>query len=291
MRYEGTVYRPPSEAGSLIIQATVGCPHNKCTFCAMYKGSRFKIRPMKDIKEDLDMAKAYYGNRIASLFFADGNTIIMKTKDLVELFTYSRDVFPHLERITVYGSARFILLKPLEDLVALREAGLKRIHSGMESGDDQVLTLLNKGVTSEGVIKAGQRVMEAGIELSEYFIVGAGGKALSRPHAINSARVLNAINPDFIRLRTMMPARKAPLYKMFKEGSFILLRPHQALGETRLLLENLKGVESRIYSDHISNFWPVNGKLPEDREEMIGEVDYALSLDESQFRDPERVRL
>lgn len=291
MRYEGMVYRPPSEAGSLIIQATVGCPHNKCTFCAMYKGSKFKIRPVKDIKEDLDMARDTYGSGLQSIFFADGNTIIMKTKDLVEIFTYTMQLFPGLERITLYGSARFILLKTAEDLALLREAGLKRIHSGLESGDDAVLALLNKGVTAAGAIEAGRRVVEAGIELSEYYIVGGGGEALSRQHALNSAKTLSAINPQFIRLRTMMPIRKAPLYELYKEGSFTLLRPHQALQETRLLLENLEGVDSWLYSDHVSNYWPVNGKLPEDREKMLAAVDYALSLEEGKFRRPEEGRL
>jgi radical SAM superfamily enzyme YgiQ (UPF0313 family) len=291
MRYEGMVYRPPSEAGSLIIQATVGCPHNKCTFCAMYKGSKFKIRPVKDIKEDLNMARDYYGPGLESIFFADGNTIIMKTKDLVEIFTYTMELFPHLERITLYGSARFLLLKSAEDLALLRQAGLKRIHSGLESGDDEVLALLNKGVTAAGAIEAGRRVVDAGIELSEYYIVGGGGEALSRQHAIHSAQTLNAINPHFIRLRTMMPIRKAPLYQLFKEGSFTLLRPHQALQETRLFLENLEGIDSWLYSDHVSNYWPVNGKLPEDREKMVATVDYALSLDEKKFRHPEEGRL
>lgn len=291
MRYEGMVYRPPSEAGSLIIQATVGCPHNKCTFCAMYKGSRFKIRSVQDIKEDLEMARDYYGDGVQSVFFADGNTIIMRTRQLVEIFAHTREIFPHLERITLYGSARFILLKSLEELVALREAGLNRIHSGLESGDDEVLSFLKKGVTADQAIQAGQRVMEAGIELSEYYIVGAGGTALSRQHAVNSGKTLAAINPDFIRLRTMMPARRAPLYDLFRDGSFTLLRPHQALRETRLLLENLEGADSWFLSDHVSNYWPVNGKLPGDREKMLKSIDHALSLDEAKFRNPEEVRL
>lgn len=291
MRYEGMVYRPPSEAGSLIIQATVGCPHNKCTFCAMYKGSKFKIRSVQEIKEDLDMARDYYGSGLQSIFFADGNTIIMKTKDLVEIFTYTMELFPHLERITLYGSARFILLKTAADLALLQQAGLKRIHSGLESGDDEVLTLLNKGVTAAGAIEAGRRVVEAGIELSEYYIVGAGGEKLSRQHALNSAKTLSAINPHFIRLRTMMPIRRAPLYEMYKEGSFTLLRPHQALKETRLLIENLAGVDSWLYSDHVSNYWPVNGKLPQERERMLAAIDEALRLPEEKFRHQEAGRL
>jgi len=161
MRYEGMVYRPPSEANSLIIQATVGCPHNQCSFCNMYKGSKFKIRPVKEIKEDLEMARKYYGDWIRTVFFADGNTILMKTKDLLEIFNYTKELFPQLERITLYGSARFIVLKSLEELKQLREAGLTRLHSGMESGDDEVLKLINKGANSAEIIKAGKMVKEA----------------------------------------------------------------------------------------------------------------------------------
>ncbi|MBS3975925.1 MAG: radical SAM protein [Syntrophomonadaceae bacterium] len=291
MRYEGLVYRPPSEANSLIIQATVGCPYNKCAFCCMYRESKFKIRPVSEIKTDLEMARDYYGEEVASVFFADGNTIVMKTKDLVEIFTYAREVFPRLERITVYGSARFIVKKKPEDLRALREAGLKRIHAGMESGDDQVLAFINKGTDRAGVIRAGLMVKEAGIELSEYMIVGVGGKDLSRQHAINSATALNEINPDFIRLRTFMPARGTQMHRLYQSGEFVLLSPHEALMETRLFVEHLEGIESWFLSDHVSNYWDLHGQLPKAKEEMLKEIDYALTLPEASFRDPKMVRL
>lgn len=202
MRYEGTVYRPPSEANSLLIQATIGCPHNKCTFCGMYKQQKFRIRKVNEIKEDLWMARDYYGDWIRTIFFPDGNTIIMKTKDLVEIFEFAHHLFPRLERITVYGSARFIVLKTLVELKQLRAAGLKRIHSGMETGDDYLLQKIQKGTTAEQLIQAGRLVKEAGIELSEYILVGIGGRQYTIEHAVNSAVVLNAIDPDFIRLRT-----------------------------------------------------------------------------------------
>jgi radical SAM superfamily enzyme YgiQ (UPF0313 family) len=291
MRYEGMVYRPPSEANSLIIQATVGCPHNECRFCTMYRGSQFKIRPVKDIKEDLDMAKDYYGDWIRSVFFADGNTILMRTKDLVEIFNYTRELFPQLERITLYGSARFIVLKTLEELKLLREAGLKRLHSGMESGDDEVLRLLNKGTDSAGLVKAGRLLKDAGIELSEYIMVGAGGREMWQQHAINSAKVLNQINPDFIRLRTFMPFPGSEMHEIYKRGEFGLLTPHEALRETKLFIENLEGIDSWLFSDHISNYWNVNGKLPGDKEKMIKEIEHALTIDESRFRRPEEGRL
>lgn len=291
MRYEGMVYRPPSEANSLIIQATVGCPHNRCAFCSMYRESRFKIRPVKDIKEDLDMARDYYGDQVRSVFFADGNTIVMKTKELVEIFTYAQELFSRLERITVYGSARFILKKSIAELQLFRDAGLKRIHSGMESGDDEVLALINKGTDREGIIRAGLMVKEAAIELSEYIIVGVGGKALTRQHAINSATALNEINPDFIRLRTFMPSRGTQMHTMYKNGEFAILSPHEALLETKLFVKNLQGIDSLMYSDHVSNYSDVHGRLPHAQEKMLQQIDYALTLPEASFRNPERVQL
>jgi len=168
MRYEGTVYRPPSEAGSLLIQATIGCPHNKCTFCSMYKGAKFRLRTVEEIKEDLLAARDYYGEFVNSLFFPDGNTIIMKTDQLVEILEYSHTLFPHLERITVYGSARFVNRKSREEIESLKTAGLTRVHTGMESGDDVVLGRIKKGTTAEEIIAAGQKLKAAGIDTSEY---------------------------------------------------------------------------------------------------------------------------
>lgn len=290
MRYEGMVFRPPSEASSLIIQATVGCPHNRCAFCSMYRESRFKIRSVKEIKEDLDMAKKYNGD-VRSVFFADGNTIVMKTSELVEIFKYAEEVFNGLERITVYGSARFVLKKTVDELRLLREAGLKRIHSGMESGDDEVLAMIQKGTDRDGIIKAGQMVKEAGIELSEYIIVGVGGKELSAQHAINSATAINAINPDFIRLRTLMPVKGTELYEKYKIGIFSLLSAHEALGETKIFVEHLQGITSMLYSDHVSNYWDVHGVLMNDKDKMLKQLVFALTMPEGHFRNPEQVRL
>lgn len=279
MRYEGVVYRPPSEANSVLIQATIGCPHNKCTFCAMYKGKKFKIRPVIEIKKDILMARQWYGPGVRTMFFPDGNTIFMKTSQLVEIFEFARKLFPRLERITVYGSARFIVKKTVDELRLLREAGLRRIHSGMESGDDMVLSRICKGATQADVIKAGLQVKEAGIELSEYYLVGAGGKELSEQHALSSAKALNEIDPDFIRLRTLVPEPNTPLYDQFVNGEFRLLSPHECLKEIRTLVENLH-VNSFLLSDHISNHWNVNGRLPGDKSSILTALEKGLNVDE-----------
>ncbi|MDH7479130.1 MAG: radical SAM protein [Syntrophomonadaceae bacterium] len=283
MRYEGTVYRPPSEANSLLIQATIGCPHNRCTFCGMYKNKKFRVRPLQEIKEDLLSALEYYGPGVRSLFFPDGNTIVMKTADLVEAIEYAHRLFPRLERVTVYGSARFLVRKPLKDLKLLREAGLNRIHSGMESGDDVVLEKIQKGASAAEIIAAGLRVKEAGIEISQYMLLGIGGVERWQEHARESARVLSAIDPHFIRLRTYTPVPRTPLGQEYLKGDFKLPSPHGILWELRLFIENLEG-SGWLLSDHISNYVNVNGQLPHDREAMLALVDKALSIDESYFQ-------
>jgi radical SAM superfamily enzyme YgiQ (UPF0313 family) len=284
MRYEEPVYRPPSEAASLLIQATIGCPHNKCTFCGMYKGKRFRIRRVEEIKEDLQTAREFHGPGVRSLFLPDANTIFMKTSQLIEILRCARELFPRLERITVYGSAKFIKLKSLEELKSLCAAGLSRIHAGIETGDDVLLARLQKGATATEMVEAGIKVKEAGIELSEYILIGIGGQERTKEHALQSARVLNAIDPHFIRLRTWVPVPTAPLYKDYSSGKFKLLSPYEALNETRLLIENLT-VTSYLASDHISNFVNLNGRLPEAKQDFLSAIDQALKLPREMFRD------
>jgi radical SAM superfamily enzyme YgiQ (UPF0313 family) len=251
----------------------------------MYKDVRFRIRPVSDIKEDLRLARDHYGADMATLFFPDGNTILMKTGQLIEILTYAQELFPALQRITVYGSAQYINLKTGAELKALKEAGLHRIHSGMESGDGVVLDRIRKGATPEVLIEAGCKVKEAGIELSEYVLVGIGGRDRSREHALESARVLNMINPEFIRLRTVIPIAGTPLHEDYRQGAFGLLSPHEALRETALFIENLT-CTSELYSDHYSNFGYVNGRLPSDKPAMLRIIDKLLRQPEADFRHP-----
>ncbi|MEA4924036.1 MAG: radical SAM protein [Syntrophomonadaceae bacterium] len=287
MRYEGTIFRPPSEAYSLLIQATIGCPHNKCTFCSMYKNSRFRIRPVAEIKEDLKLARDHYGEYIESIFFPDGNTIIMKTDQLVEIFKYAHEIFPELQRITIYGSARFVNKKSQADLILLKEAGLSRIHMGMESGDDITLQRIKKGTTAAEIIEAGLKLKAAGIQTSEYYLVGIAGRARWREHAENSARVLSAISPDFIRLRTFAPEPGTPILEEIESGAFQYLTPHEALREIRVLIENLNCDNSVVLSDHITNYWNINGLIPRDRDKMLAELDKALQVEEHLFPVPD----
>jgi radical SAM superfamily enzyme YgiQ (UPF0313 family) len=284
MRYEGPIYRPPSEADSLLIQATVGCPHNKCTFCMVYKkGPKFRIRKTEEIKEDLREAREVLGNRVKSIFFPSGNTIIMKTPDLAEVCRYSKELFPHAGRITVYGSAQYIYRKGVDDLKILAEAGLSRIHVGLESGDDVILEKVKKGSTSEQQIKAGCWVKEAGIDLSEYVVLGIGGKERTEEHITETVKVLNQIDPDFIRLRTFMPKVNTPMLEDIQQGRFLQLIPHEVIRETQGLIEGLD-VTSTVTSDHYTNYMYVDGKLPQDRDKMLAKIKRYLKKDENEFR-------
>ena len=284
MRYEGPIYRPPSEADSLLIQATVGCPHNRCTFCMVYKnGIKYKVRPVEDIKEDMREAADTYGEYVRTLFFPAGNTIAMKTDELCKICQYAKDLFPNLERITVYGSSQYIARKGSEGMKKLAQAGLSRIHVGLESGDDEILKRIKKGTDSEQHIAAGQYVMDAGIELSLYVILGIGGKERTRQHAVETAKVLNQISPDFIRLRTFVPKINTPLLKDVVDGTFVMLGPHDVLRETAEIIKRLD-VNSYLASDHYTNYINIEGPLPATKEQMLQRIDAALQKSENQFR-------
>ena len=284
MRYEGPIYRPPSEAESLLIQATVGCPHNRCTFCMTYKnGPGFKIRDVVDIQTDIAEAHRIYGEQVRKLFFPAGNTIAMKTEDLCEICRYAKKLFPGLERITVYGSSQFIHHKGPEALKQLSAAGLSRIHVGLESGDDTVLKRIKKGTNRQQQIEAGKWVKEAGIELSEYVILGIAGRERSENHSRETASALNAIDPDFIRLRTFVPKVNTPLLKDVQEGKFQMLGPREVLRETELIVRNLN-VSSCLTSDHYTNYINVEGKLPETQNAILDQIRAAMTREENTFR-------
>ncbi|MBW2219296.1 MAG: radical SAM protein [Deltaproteobacteria bacterium] len=284
MRYEGPIYRPPSEADSLLIQATVGCPHNKCSFCMVYKkGPRFKVRSVPEICADIDEALDLYGVNVRSIFFPAGNTIAMPTGDLAAICSHSEKKFPVLQRMTVYGSSHYIVQKGLPDIRLLREAGLSRIHVGLESGDDTILKRVKKGTNAKEQIQAGQIVKQAGMQLSEYVILCLGGTERSTEHALKTAEAINAIEPDFLRLRTLVPKINTLLLHQINKGLFQLLSPHQVLQEIRLLIENLS-ISTVLTSDHYTNYLNLSGKLPEDKERLMEQVDQALTWDTSRFR-------
>jgi radical SAM superfamily enzyme YgiQ (UPF0313 family) len=284
MHYEGPIYRPPSEADSLLIQATIGCPHNQCTFCMVYKnGPKYRVRPVADIKQDMLEARMVYGLHVRTIFLPAGNTIAMNTKDLADVCRFARITFPHLERITVYGSSQFIHKKGPDKLRQLANSGLGRIHVGLESGDDVILKNIHKGTHAQEQIEAGKWLMDAGIELSMYVILGIGGRQRTQEHARETARVINEISPDFVRLRTFVPKINTPLLDEVLAGRFEMLTPHGVLRETKRFLEGLTA-KTLFTSDHYTNYINLHGRLPQDRPRLLEEINNALELDESDFR-------
>jgi radical SAM superfamily enzyme YgiQ (UPF0313 family) len=260
--YELPPMRPPSEAYSLLIRAMRGCPWNYCTFCAAYKGYPRKntIRSVAEVREDIDELRATidqlhlqgYEGEPTTAFLADSNAIVIKTEDLVEIVRYLYQVFPSLERVTSYGRAKTVLSKKPEELRRLREAGLTRLHLGLESGDDEVLRRVKKGATATEMVEAGRKAKEAGFELSEYVMPGLGGKGASQQHVQGTARVVNAIDPHYIRVRPLMLVPGTPVWDEYAAGEFEPLSRYEVLGEIGALIEGLD-VTSRVCFDHYAN--------------------------------------
>ena len=313
--------RPPSEATSLLIRATRNCPWNKCAFCHTYRNTKFEMRTVHEIKEDIQKAKnvadqikelswkhgeggrisestvnliygrdeaysdtvrsiaawLYYGGE--SVFIQDANSIIMKTDDLVEILSFIKDKFPSVNRITSYCRSKTAARKTVEEFKMLKSAGLSRIHIGMESGYDPLLKFIKKGVTAAEQIEGGRNIKEAGISLCEYVMPGLGGDRWSTEHAEETARVINEINPDFVRLRTFHAVPGTDLFEMVQKGEFNLIGDEEILREIRRFIECLHGIETAIVSDHILNLLEeLNGTLPEDKDSLLEIIDRYFSL-------------
>lgn len=283
MRYEGAVYRPPSEASSLIIQLTIGCARNTCTFCNMYKNEQFRIRPLEEVAEDLAMAKNYYSKvNVRRIFLADGNALIVKTKDLLDILEKCHEYFPDVERISAYGAPKDALDKTPEELLQLKAAGLDMVYMGLESGDDGVLTDIKKGVTSAEMIAAGQKIRAAGIKLSMTLISGLGGKKRWRDHALNSARVVSAIKPEYIGFLTLLIEPDTEMYRQCLCGELELLTPQEILDETELFIRNVDAEGTMFRANHASNYIPLGGILNKDRDTILAQI--AESRKKNRFR-------
>ena len=273
--YDFPPFRPPSEANSLLLRVTRGCPWNKCTFCSMYKGTRFEIRDLEEIRSDIDAARELYGDRVKTVFIGDSNSLVIKTDLLVEALHSLSSAFPHIERVTSYARAKTLVKKPIQDLEEIRKAGLTRLHVGLETGDRELLETIRKGATPEEMVEGGKKAKKAGFEVSVYVLLGIGGEDRWEQHARGSAEVLNQIDPHYIRVRTLIPQPNSALYDAMDEGQFQLTSPETILRETRLLLEELR-VHSQFLSDHVSNLLPLHGKLPEEQERLIEMIDDGL---------------
>jgi len=236
---------------------------------------KFEIRDLEEILEDIEAARELYGDRVRTIFIGDSNSLVAKTETLVKILNTLSSSFPHVERVTSYARAKTITKKPLEDLIKIRQAGLTRLHVGLETGDQDLLREIGKGATPEEMVEAGRKAKEAGFEYSLYVLLGIGGEEKWEQHARGTANVLNQIDPHFIRVRTFVPQPNSPVFETVTEGRFQLASPETILNETKLLLEGLH-VTSQFLSDHISNLLPLHGKLPEDKERMIQMIGEAL---------------
>ena len=309
--------RPPSEAYSLLIRVTRNCPWNRCKFCHTYKGEKFQLRPVAEIKQDILTAKAIqdklkeisresgYGDRVPevarmilnnppsqayhnvalwlyaggeSAFLQDADSLIMKTNELVEVIRFLKQTLPSINRVTSYARSKTAAKKKPEELTELHEAGLSRLHIGMESGYDPLLQYMDKGTTAAEHIEGGKKVVASGISLCEYVVLGLGGKQMWRQHALQTAKALNEINPDFIRVRTLTVHDGMPLYDELKSGNFVRSTDEEILAEEKLFIEQLE-CHSNYVSDHITNLLQeIEGKLPQDKEKMLASIDRFQSL-------------
>jgi radical SAM superfamily enzyme YgiQ (UPF0313 family) len=272
LSYDFPPWRPPNEANSLLLRVTRGCTWNRCTFCAMYKHFTFERRPLEEIKSDIRTAASLYCDEVRTVFIGDSNSPSIKTADFVDILHDLYASFPAIERVTSYARAKTLLRKPLDELKQLRQAGLTRLHVGLETGNAKLLKKIKKGPTPDEMVAGCKKAKDAGFELSLYILLGLGGEALSEAHARDTAAVLNRIDPHFIRVRTLLPQPGSELYVAMEAGAFIKCSHKTILREQRILVENIN-VNSEYLSDHITNYIPVNGKLPGDKEAMLRTID------------------
>lgn len=275
MKYEGDLYRPPSEANSLIIQVTIGCARNDCTFCSMYKRKDFRIRDMDEILDELRPVAEKYGPMIHRIFLADGDALVVAADKLVYLLGELKKMFPNCKRYSSYGAPKDILLKSPEDLKRIYEAGLELIYMGLESGDDVVLEAVKKGVTAQEIIDAGIKLRASGMKLSLTIISGLGSRERLEEHARLSALASNKINPEYASLLTLMVEPGTPLYDDVKSGKFELLTPEDVMDELLIFLENCDSEGTVFRSNHASNYLALAGTFNEDIPRLISEVKQA----------------
>ena len=272
--YDYPLYRPPSEGNSLIIQATLGCSHNKCSFCNMYKSKKFTIKPIEDIKNDISYFRQTY-THVERIFLADGDALIIKTEDLKEILVYINKLFPECSRVTLYGSPKSILLKTPQELSDLKDLGLSMIYMGVESGNDEILKDINKGVSSEDLIKAAKKVKEANILLSVTVIAGIGGIEKSKSHAIKTGEIISSLIPDYLGVLTLMVEEGTNLHNKIINNEFEILNDKEILNEIKLLIHHIDVKESVVFRcNHASNYISLTGNLPKDKEKLLTQIDY-----------------
>ena len=281
IRYEGSLYRPPSEGRSLILQATIGCSYNECSFCGMYRDKRFRVRPLEELLRDIAWARDEHGGDVRKVFLADGDALMAKARHLHSILDALRDAFPKLRRVSCYASPQSLQVRSVDEMRALHGAGLTLYYLGIESGHDAVLKRLVKGVDAAEMIRVAGKASEAGVALSTMILLGAGGRALSQEHARESARVVNAIQPRFVSTLVMTPVEDTPLWEEDRRGEVDHLEPIELAAELRAFVADLELRGSVFRSNHASNYLALSGTLPKDKQTLIDSLDDVLAHPEN----------
>ncbi|MEO0085353.1 MAG: radical SAM protein [candidate division WOR-3 bacterium] len=287
MRYVGNIFRPPSEADSLLLQATIGCAHNRCTFCAMYRDKKFRVRRLEQVLEDIELARRHFGPGVRRAFLCDGNALVLPTDYLQAVLKRLQQTFPDLQRVGIYANARDLLHKSAEELRELVRLRLSIFYIGMESGSDAILKAIDKGVTAAETVAAVQKGLAAGMKASVIYLLGLGGRQFWRENAIESARAVSQMNPNYLSALTLTVIPGTPLAEELRAGRFELPSPEEFALELKLFLEHVDVKATVFRSNHASNYVPLGGRLPADREKLIARLEDAIST--HRFR-PEYLR-
>lgn len=290
MRYEGKIYRPFSEANSYLLQCTIGCSHNACTFCGMYKDKTYRVRSLPEILDDIDSARGYYGD-LEKVFLCDGDAIAMETDTLLAILHKLYTTFPSLRHAGSYVGPQSTLSKSMDELCALREAGLTKAYIGVETGDDDLLKKVHKGVNATQMLQAGRNLIAAGINLSAMVLLGLAGKGEdSKKHALATARIINDMKPHYLAALTVTPVPGTALYRDVRHGAFDLPDPFETLEEMKNIFENITADPIKFVGTHASNYLPITGELQKDKAKMIKTVDSVLQSRDERLMRPDFMR-
>jgi len=276
MHYEGNIIRPPSEANSILLQVTVGCSRNKCTFCGTYKGERFRIKSDAVIMEDIAFA-AKYCKRQRRVFLCDGDALIIPQKRLLKILAEIENRLPWVTRVGLYANAKALHMKTAEELIELKSHGVGIFYMGLETGDDVTLKKIRKGASSKDMIEMGIKAKQAGIKLSITVLLGIAGPQRSQIHAVETGRVLSAIDPDYVGALSLMLIPGTPLYQDYKSGEFRLIEPHEMLAELRTMIASTNLTRGLFHANHASNYLPIRARLPKEKEPTLRLIDAALA--------------
>lgn len=276
MHYEGNIIRPPSEANSILLQVTVGCSRNKCTFCGTYQGERFRIKSDSIIMEDIDFA-AQHCKRQRRVFLCDGDALIIPQKRLLKILAEIQKQLPWVTRVGIYANAKSIKMKTPDELKTLKENGIGIAYMGLESGDDVTLKKINKGASAEEMIRMGRKAKAAGIKLSVTVLLGIAGRTRSQIHAENTGTVLSEMDPNYVGALTLMLIPGTPLFEAHQSGEFPLLEPDEMLAELRTMFENTNLTRGLFHANHASNYLPIKARLPKEKESTLALIDKALA--------------